>query len=60
MSNRQRNPKIINIVLIFVLIGFLTYFIVWIWGIIDAYKTAEKINAGFRDQMRFVFSGSGE
>ena len=61
MSNRQRNPKIINIVLIFVLIGFLTYFIVWIWGITDAYKTAEKINAGFRyDQMRFVFSGSGE
>ena len=52
--------KIINIVLIFVLIGFLTYFIVWIWGIIDAYKTAEKINTGFRDQMRFVFSGSGE
>jgi len=60
MSNRQSNPKIINIVLIFVLIGFLTYFIVCIWGIIDAYKTAEKINAGFRDQMRFVFSGSGE
>jgi len=60
MSNRQRNPKIINIVLIFVLIEFLTYFIVWIWEIIDAYKTVEKINAGFRDQMRFVFSGSGE
>jgi len=60
MSNRQGNPKIINIVLIFVLIGLLTYFIVWIWGIIDAYKTAEKINTGFRDQMRFVFSGSGE
>ena len=38
MSNRQGNPKIINIVLIFVLIEFLTYFIVWIWEIIDAYK----------------------
>jgi len=38
--------QIINIVLMFVLIGVLTYFIVWIWGMFDAYKTAEKINAG--------------
>ena len=38
--------QVINILLMFVLIGFLTYPIVWIFGIYDAYKTAEKINAG--------------
>jgi TM2 domain-containing membrane protein YozV len=38
--------QIINIVLMSVIIGFLTYFIVWIWGMFDAYKTAEKINTG--------------
>ena len=36
--------QIINIGLMFVLVGFITYPIVWIWGMIDAYKTAEKIN----------------
>ncbi len=35
----------ISIVLCFVLIGFLTTPILWIYGIYDAYKTAEKINA---------------
>lgn len=34
----------LNIVLSFVVIGFVTGFITWIWGIFDAYKTAEKIN----------------
>ena len=34
----------INFLLMFVLVGFVTYAIVWIWGMIDAYKTAEKIN----------------
>lgn len=28
------------------LIGFATYFIIWIFSIYDAYQTAEKINAG--------------
>jgi TM2 domain-containing membrane protein YozV len=36
--------QIVNIGLMFILIGFITYPIVWIWGMIDAYKTAEKIN----------------
>lgn len=36
----------INIALMFVVIGFFTYFIVWIYGLYDAYKTAERINRG--------------
>ncbi|MDQ0339916.1 TM2 domain-containing membrane protein YozV [Caldalkalibacillus uzonensis] len=35
----------VNILLMFLLIGFITYPIVWIWGIYDAYKSAERINA---------------
>lgn len=27
-------------------IGFITFPVVWIWGMYDAYKTAEKINDG--------------
>lgn len=34
----------INIALMFVLVGFITFAIVWIWGMVDAYRTAEKIN----------------
>lgn len=37
----------INSLLMFVLIGFITYPIVWIWGMYDAYKTAERMNAGY-------------
>ncbi|WOV85630.1 hypothetical protein PGH26_06755 [Sporosarcina jeotgali] len=36
--------QIINSLLMFVLIGFITYPIVWIWGMYDAYKTAERHN----------------
>jgi TM2 domain-containing membrane protein YozV len=36
----------INVLLMFVLIGFLTYFITWVYAIYDAYNTAEKINSG--------------
>lgn len=36
----------VNVLLMLVLLGFLTYFIVWVWGIVDAYKTAERINRG--------------
>jgi len=36
--------QVINIILMFVIIGFVTYFIVWVWGMVDAYKTAEKLN----------------
>jgi len=34
----------INLFLMFILIGFITYPIVWIWGMVDAHKTAEKMN----------------
>ena len=37
--------QFINALLMLVLIGFFTWPIVWIWGIYDAYKTAERINA---------------
>ena len=37
--------QIVNVLLMFVVIGLITYPIVWIYGIYDAYKTAEKINA---------------
>lgn len=36
--------QMVNAALMFVLIGFITYPIVWIWGIYDAYKTAERHN----------------
>jgi TM2 domain-containing membrane protein YozV len=36
--------QMINAALMFVLIGFITYPIVWIWGMYDAYKTAERMN----------------
>lgn len=36
--------QVINFLLLFVLIGFLTYPIVWVYGIWDAYKSAEKYN----------------
>jgi len=35
----------ISWLLMFVVIGFITTPILWIYGMIDAYKTAEKINA---------------
>jgi hypothetical protein len=34
--------------MMFVVIGFITTPLLWIWGMIDAYQTAEKINAGAR------------
>lgn len=37
--------QIINILLMFVLVGLITYPIVWIYGIWDAYNTAKNINA---------------
>jgi TM2 domain-containing membrane protein YozV len=36
--------QMINAALMFVLIGFITYPLVWIWGIYDAYKTADRMN----------------
>ncbi len=37
--------QLINILLAFLIIGIITGLIVWIYGIYDAYKTAERINA---------------
>ena len=37
--------QVINILLMSILIGFILYPVFWIWGMIDAYKSAEKINA---------------
>jgi len=35
---------IVNVLLCYIVIGFLTGFITWAYGIYDAYKSAEKIN----------------
>ncbi|MCH7497149.1 MAG: hypothetical protein IH971_04780 [Candidatus Marinimicrobia bacterium] len=35
---------VISIVLMFVMIGFITTPILWIWGMIDANSSAKKIN----------------
>jgi TM2 domain-containing membrane protein YozV len=37
--------QFINVGLMLILLGFLTYPVVWIYGIYDAYTTAERINA---------------
>jgi TM2 domain-containing membrane protein YozV len=34
----------ISCLMMLLLIGFITTPILWIWGIVDAYKTAERIN----------------
>ena len=34
----------ISILLMYVIIGFITTPILWIWGIYDAYRKAERIN----------------
>jgi TM2 domain-containing membrane protein YozV len=36
--------QVINVLLLFVLIGFITYPLVWLIGIVDAYGTAQKHN----------------
>jgi TM2 domain-containing membrane protein YozV len=34
----------VNVFLMWFLIGWVTYFLVWVWGMYDAYSTAERIN----------------
>jgi len=41
--------QVINVLLMFVLIGFVTYPLVWVYGIWDAYKSAEKFNQSITD-----------
>ncbi len=36
--------QFVNCLLMFVLIGFITWPIVWIWSLYDAYTTAERLN----------------
>jgi TM2 domain-containing membrane protein YozV len=36
--------QFINALLMFIFIGFITYPIMWIWGMVDAYRQAEEIN----------------
>lgn len=38
--------QVVNVALMALLIGFITFPIVWIWSIWDAKKTAERINSG--------------
>lgn len=38
--------QLVNCLLMWVFIGFILYPLVWIWGIYDAYQTAERINRG--------------
>ena len=35
----------INVALMSILIGYVTFAIVWVWAIYDAYRAADKINA---------------
>ncbi|ACB83952.1 TM2 domain-containing protein [Natranaerobius thermophilus] len=49
--------QVINAFLIFVMIGFITYPIVWIWMIYDAYKTAERINKEQQEYYSTQFQG---
>jgi TM2 domain-containing membrane protein YozV len=36
--------QVINVLLCFILIGFVTYPVTWAYGVYDAYKTAERLN----------------
>jgi TM2 domain-containing membrane protein YozV len=38
--------QLINIGLMFIIVGFVTYPILWIWSIYDAHKVAKRINEG--------------
>ena len=41
--------QIVNVVLMIFLIGFVLYPIIWVYGIWDAYTTAEKYNEGLNE-----------
>lgn len=36
--------QVINVLLMFIFIGFITYSVTWGYGIYDAYKSAERLN----------------
>jgi TM2 domain-containing membrane protein YozV len=37
--------QIINVFLMVIFIGFITFPLVWVYGVYDAYKTAERLNS---------------
>lgn len=41
--------QVINVLLMFLVIGFFTYPLVWVYGIWDAYKSAEKFNLAIEE-----------
>ncbi|MDQ0159938.1 hypothetical protein [Alkalibacillus salilacus] len=42
----------ISALLMIVIIGFITTPIIWIWGMIDAHKSAERINRRYESEQR--------
>ena len=40
--------------LMFVIIGLITTPILWIWGMVDAYRTADRLNSVTRDSSLFA------
>ncbi|WP_088103159.1 hypothetical protein [Halalkalibacter urbisdiaboli] len=45
--------QFINALLCFIIIGFITYPIMWIWGMLDAYRQAELLNQKNSSQTDF-------
>lgn len=43
---------IVNALLMFIVIGFITYPLFWVFNIYDAYKTAESFNRGIGGNSR--------
>ena len=37
--------QLINLALMSILIGYFTFFVLWVYGIVDAYRQAERLNA---------------
>lgn len=44
--------QFVNILLMFMLIGFITYPALWIYGMYDAYNVAKKINADIEERKK--------
>ena len=44
--------QVINGLLMYLLIGFITFPIVWLYGVINAYRHAERVNRRFYNSRR--------
>lgn len=51
--------QFVNVLLMTIFIGFITAFIVGVWSIYDAYKTAERINQQFAQQYAQHYAAAG-